>query len=77
MAGNQSTFTYDALDRLTKEVHPDATLAHTYDAAGNRKSLTRTTSTTSTTNYAYDAAERMTAAGSTAYAYNTTTRTAI
>jgi RHS repeat-associated protein len=78
-AGKQSTFTYDALDRLTKEDYPDRTLSYAYDAAGNRKSLTRRTSSTSngttiwTThliNYAYDAAERMKYAGSTTYAYD-------
>jgi RHS repeat-associated protein len=77
--GKQSTFTDDALDRLTKEVHPDRTLSYAYDAAGNRKSLARTTSstsnnttiwTTSIIGYSYDAAERMTSAGTTTYSYD-------
>ena len=58
-----SSFTYDTLNRLTREAHQGTgakTLIYTYDAAGNRKTLS---DGTTSTNYTYDAAERMTAAG--------------
>ncbi len=71
-AGEKYAYTYDALDRLTKEAYPDRTLSYAYDPAGNRKSVTRDTPSTDpvTTSYAYDAAERMLSAGATDYAYN-------
>jgi YD repeat-containing protein len=70
-SAQKSTLTYDPLDRLTKEVLPGLTLAYTYDKAGNRKSLARTTSSgTTTTGYTYDVAEQMTKAGATSYSYD-------
>ena len=56
------TYTLDALDRVTGIANPDGTqLAYTYDAAGNRTSVTGTLAngTARTTEYAYDAAGRM------------------
>lgn len=71
-SGQRSSFSYDVLDRLTKEAYPERTYTYTYDAAGNRKTMTRDTPTTNlvTTSYAYDAAGRMTRAGSTTYGYD-------
>ncbi len=75
-AGQTSTFKYDELNRLTQEAHPEQTLSYAYDAAGNRTSMTQGTATTS---YTYNAAERMTKAGTTTFTYNkvgeTTSRT--
>lgn len=67
-AGGVSSLTYDALDRLTREAYPDGrTLGYTYDGAGNRLSKSDGTATTS---YQYDAAERLTQAGSAAYTHD-------
>ncbi len=69
--GEQSTYAYDALDRLTKETHRYRSYGYTYDAAGNRTTLEMTTPNgTKTTGYRYDAAEQMTKAGNTTYSYD-------
>lgn len=65
--GNQSTFSCNALDRLTQEAHPEKTLSYGYDPAGNRKTKADGTTTTS---YAFDAAERMIGAGSETFAHD-------
>ena len=71
LSGQKSAFTYDPLDRLTREVYPNVTLSYSYDKAGNRKSMTRKTSSSSTTtNYSYDTTERMVSAGSTRFSYD-------
>ena len=55
-------YTYDALDRLTREAITDAVLGdrtfdYTYDAVGNR--LTRNDSAAGLTEYSYDANDRL------------------
>jgi len=49
---NTNTYGYDALDRLTQAVLPNANFAYSYDAVGNR--VTKTTGA-STDTYAYEA----------------------
>lgn len=76
-SGQQSTFTYDDLDRITQEEHPQkGATSYAYDPAGNRTSMTEGSTTSS---YAYDAAERMLSAGSTTFSHdrngNRTSRT--
>jgi RHS repeat-associated protein len=61
--GRRDDYTYDALDRLTEEKIIDAvfgnrSIDYTYDAAGNR--LTMTDSVAGTTSYTYDAMDRLT-----------------
>ncbi len=69
--GEESTFAYDELDRLKRESHRYRSYAYTYDPAGNRTGLDRTTPNgTKTTNYTYDGAEQMTKAGDTTYSYD-------
>ncbi len=56
----QTNYTYDGLNRLTGESKANvvgATSAYTYDAYGNRQSMT--TGAGTTTNYTYDAANRL------------------
>ena len=60
--GRRSDYTYDALDRLTRERTTDAILGdrtfdYTYDAVGNR--LTRNDSAEGLTQYSYDADDRL------------------
>src|SRR5262249_19660378 len=60
--GRRVDYTYDALDRLTREaitdaVRGDRALAYTYDAVGNR--LTRDDSAEGGTEYVYDANDRL------------------
>lgn len=73
--GRRSTSAYDDLDRIVEETHPGEEPI-SYDAAGNRASMTEETDTT---DYTYDAAERMTSAGNTNYSHdangNLTSRT--
>ncbi len=69
-----TTYTVDAVDRVTGIAHPDGTaLSYTYDSAGNRTSVTANLpgGTSHQTNYAYDPAGRMVAV--TDHASNTTT----
>lgn len=75
-----SSFSYDVLNRLTREAHqgPGAsTRDYAYDAGGNRTSETVDGGTPKT--YSYDDAEQLTAAGSSTFAYdrngNQTSRT--
>ena len=63
-AGKTTTYGYDVLYRLTSSTPPSGqTTTYTYDAAGNR---TQVVQPTTPTNYAYDTANRMTAAGAAA-----------
>ena len=60
--GNETTYAYDDLYRLTGVTYPDSTsAAYTYDAVGNRVKLVEDGSTTTT--YTYDAADRLLTAG--------------
>jgi RHS repeat-associated protein len=75
-----TTFTYDALNRLTQAAHPApfGTWGWTYDAVGNRTQQTAPPgavlpgvgSIPPLITYAYDANNRLTQAGSTTYAYD-------
>jgi len=59
------SYTYDELNRLTKETLRDGTqIEYTYDAAGNR--LTKKIGA-NTTNYIYNAANELTTVGETTY----------
>lgn len=67
-----STFTYDSRGRMLTEVKGSGeTLTYTYDAAGNRTSMSTSAGTTS---YVYDALNRLVevadAAGTTRYTYD-------
>lgn len=66
--GDTTTYTVDALDRITTITHPDGTQTdYSYDPAGNR--LTETT-TAGTVNYSYDAAGQLTDVDGQAYTYD-------
>jgi RHS repeat-associated protein len=66
-AGSES-YTFDALDRLTRASYPNGDLAaYGYDAAGNRTSSTFNGATTTAT---FDAAGELTRNGATVYAYD-------
>jgi YD repeat-containing protein len=65
-AGNVSTYSYDVLNRLLEASTTGASPAdfrYTYDRAGNRK--TQTVNGGTPTNYTYNAANELTAVGST------------
>ena len=67
-AGGTSTFTYDALDRLTGTTYPLAgTTTYAYDPAGNRTSMTVNGVVTS---YSYNAGNQQVAAGSNAVTWD-------
>lgn len=60
--GGTTSYAYDELYRLTGVTYPNGeTVTYTYDAMGNR--LTTVSSSTGATSYAYDAADRLLAAG--------------
>ena len=63
----ETTYTYDALDRLVGEEGPGVDATYTYDATGNR--TTKTDGGLSTT-YAYDAADQMLAVGTQSFSYD-------
>jgi len=71
--GNTTTYSYDALNRLTGAQTKagggavTATYAYAYDGANNRTSQTVNGATTA---YSYDAADELTAAGGTTYGYD-------
>jgi RHS repeat-associated protein len=70
-AGTTSYY-YDELNQLIKEVRPDGTtIEYTYDANGNRltKKVTQG-QTVTTTNYTYDDADQLTAVNGTANTYD-------
>jgi len=60
------TYTYDALNQLVNEQYSNGlAISYTYDAVGNRTSKTTVQNgNTTTTNYSYNNANQMTAAGS-------------
>ena len=59
-ASGTTSYTYDGLGRLTQESNPaGTTLQYTYDAAGNRLTLTESGSQTANTAYMYDANNRL------------------
>lgn len=61
-------YTYDALHRLTKEEYSDGTsISYTYDPMGNRLSIT---DESGTTNYTYDAGDRLLSAGFSSFTYD-------
>lgn len=64
-----TSFTYDALDRLTQAAYPAGygTWTWTYDAVGNR---TQQVAPGGTTGYTYDANNRLTQAASVVYSYD-------
>jgi RHS repeat-associated protein len=66
--GGPDTFAagYDRLDRLTSVDGPDGNRSYTYDPVGNRLSKVLG----GTTNYSYDHADRITAAGATSMTVN-------
>jgi RHS repeat-associated protein len=71
---NTTTYTFDASDRLASVCFQascpnssDPFIRWTYDGVGNRLTEARSTGTT---NYAYNAADQLTQAGSTAYTYD-------
>ena len=71
--GVTTTYTYDALNRLTREFITEPLGAATqvdygYDAVGNR--LSKTVDGLLTVNYAYDANDRLLSEGSTTYSYD-------
>jgi RHS repeat-associated protein len=71
-SGRSVDYTYDALFRLTGETATEpgtapAARTYAYDAAGNR---TGHTDATGTTAYAYDANDRLLAAGATTFTYD-------
>ena len=70
-SGRSVSYVYDDLYRLTQEQITDPvlgneTISYTYDSVGNRLSKT----TSGTTNYTYDANDRLLAAGSTTFTYD-------
>jgi RHS repeat-associated protein len=72
-ANNTTTYTYDALDRLTRALTTNssgattADYAYGYDPAGNRTSETVNGATTSAT---FNAADQLTSRGSVSYSYD-------
>lgn len=75
--GRRVDYSYDALDRLTREQITDAvagnrTIGYVYDSVGNR--LSRTDTVGGTTGYTYDANDRLlietTGTATTAYSYD-------
>ena len=66
--GGTATYEYDGENRLTRVEYTDGIVEeYTFDKAGNRTSLTKHGVTT---NYAYDAADRIQNAGSTSYDFD-------
>ncbi len=63
------TYTYDALNQLTKEQYSNGlSISYTYDSVGNRTSKTTLhNGNTTTTNYSYNDANQMKAAGDKTY----------
>jgi hypothetical protein len=74
-SGNVTTNTFDAANRLTQAVQKSSsgatlnTWQYGFDPAGN---MTSKTANGTTTTLAYNAANEMTAAGSTTYSYDAT-----
>jgi len=79
----ETTYTYDPVNRLETVSYPDRTVEYTYDLAGNRTRELTTGAETSDEKFHYDAINRLeritdttTGAELTRYAYgNTTTKT--
>jgi RHS repeat-associated protein len=63
-----TSYAYDHLSRLVSAVDPDVSTTYTYDPVGNRTRRLRATPRGSeTTDYGYDRADRIQAAGATTY----------
>ena len=62
-----TTYTYDALDRLTAEAYPPYTIGYVYDPAGN---LVRRTDPLGIVDYTYDAASQLQSQGSESFGYD-------
>jgi len=63
-----TTYTYDALHRLTEVTYPDgSTTSYEYDPMGNRTSMTENGVTTT---YTYDATDRLLSAGSITFTWD-------
>jgi RHS repeat-associated protein len=74
-ASGTNTYTYDALDHLLTKQTPQGTLTYTYDAMDNVLSVRSSNAEGVSTNYAYDALNRLSSAtdtrsGVTTYAYD-------
>ena len=66
--GGRSTYVYDADNRLIRVNYASGTTeAYTFDGAGNRQSLVKNGTAT---NYNYDAADRLLAAGNASYTFD-------
>lgn len=65
--GRITTYSYDALYRLTCVNGPETNESFTYDAMGNRLAMTIDGEAT---NYAYDAGDRLLSAGDVTYSYD-------
>ncbi len=63
-----TNYSYDTLYRLSNFQSPTSNVQYTYDAMGNRATMTTTGS--GTTNYSYDVADRLLAAGATAFTWD-------
>src|SRR6266849_10655081 len=69
---NQTTFTYDLVNRLTKITYPDTSfVSFAYDSRGRRTSVTDQNG--KVTSYAYDDADRLTSVTDAATPGNVTT----
>jgi RHS repeat-associated protein len=68
LSGEVTRYGYDALYRLTSWMQPSGQITqYSYDAAGNRRSMS---SSSGTTSYTYDAADQLLTAGATTFAYD-------
>jgi RHS repeat-associated protein len=67
-SGGVTSYTYDALNRLTSWTNPASQITqYAYDPVGNRLSIVAPSGTTT---YAYDAADEMLTAGTTTFTYD-------
>jgi RHS repeat-associated protein len=73
-ASGTTTYGYDNRDRVTSKATPEGTLAYTYDAAGDVKTIASSNANGASMSYGYDALDRLAsvtdAAGATSYGYD-------